>query len=148
MRHAFPLAMALAAMSLPAVAQDASTPSAVMRDTDSAMTCVQISDEAAQLSQTMGREPAGSLFGRLGGVARAGAAMIIPGVGLATAAGDALTAPERERKEAEAKAVENRWYYLNGLYAGHRCQDAPAATVPTATSSAPVLQTAPLNPNS
>jgi hypothetical protein len=148
MRHPIPLAVALAATALPAVAQEANAPAGVMRDTDSALTCVQISDEAAQLSQTMGREPAGSVFGRLGGVARAGAAMIIPGVGLATAASDALTAPERERKEAEARAVENRWYYLNGLYAGHRCQDAQEAAAPATPPSTPTVRTAPLNPGS
>lgn len=148
MNSSIPLALALAALAVPAIAQEANGPAGVMRDTDAGLTCVQISDEAAQLSQTMGREPAGSVFGRLGGVARAGAAMIIPGVGLATAAGDALTAPERERKEAEARAVENRWYYLNGLYAGHRCQDAQEAALPAPAAPAPAVQTAPLAPGS
>ena len=121
----------------PAMAQDAaSTPQTsvtaeatarttgempVIRDTDGSLTCVQIADEAAQLSQTMGGDPGASLFSTLGGVARAGAAMVIPGAGLVLAGADALTRPERERKEAEVRTVQNRWYYLNGLYAGQNC---------------------------
>jgi hypothetical protein len=102
-----------------------------------------MADEAARLSETMGAAPGGGLCGRLGGVARAGASMVIPGAGLVMVGTDALTAPERERKEAEAAAVRHRWYYLNGLYAGRDCMNAPAvlpaATAPAAPASVPVV---------
>lgn len=132
----------------PAFAQDA--PAAeqprsptVIQAGDTALTCAAMADEAARLSETMGAEPGGGLFGRLGGVARAGASMVIPGAGLVMAGTDALTAPGRERKEAEAAAVLHRWYYLNGLYAGRDCMNAPAvapaATAPAAPASTPVV---------
>ena len=131
---------AIAALCLggaaPAFAQEAqaapeqSGPIEVIRSTDAALTCPQMADEAAQLSETMGGDPGGGLFGRLGGVAAAGAAMVIPGAGLVTAGVDALARPERERKEAEAAAVRHRWYYLNGLYAGRDCLNAAAAVTP------------------
>lgn len=136
---------AVAAMSLgavpPAMAQEAgaappSGPIEIIRAGDTAMTCAAMADEAAGLSEAMGGEPGGGLFGRLGGVAAAGAAMVIPGAGLVMAGTDALTAPERERKEAEAGAVRHRWYYLNGLYAGRGCQAAADAAGPTPATPA------------
>ncbi|MDQ3126060.1 MAG: hypothetical protein M3Q74_10730 [Pseudomonadota bacterium] len=133
------VALGLGAVS-PVWAQQAEAPPSgpieVIRATDSALNCVAVSEEAAQLSEAMGGEPDGGLFGRLGGVVRAGAAMMIPGAGLAIAGADALTAPDRERKEAEATAVRHRWYYLNGLYAGLRCQAAADAAGPTPASPA------------
>ncbi|HST93072.1 MAG TPA: hypothetical protein VLJ13_12835 [Brevundimonas sp.] len=116
--------LSLAAV-LPASAQNAAPqaegPMEVMRAADAQMTCRQISDEAAQLSQQMGGAPGGGVLSALSGVAQAGAALVIPGAGLVMAAGDALTRPDRERKEAEQAAVRHRWYYLNGLYAGQDC---------------------------
>jgi hypothetical protein len=93
-------------------------PAAVIRAADERLTCRQIADEAAQLSATMGGTPSG---GGLGEIAKAGAAMLIPGAGLLFAGADALTREERDRRQAEALAVQNRWFYLNGLYAGRRC---------------------------
>jgi len=138
------IVFAVAALGLgagsPVLAQEAAAPPSgpieIIRASDAAMTCAAISEEAAGLSQTMGGEPDGGLFGRLGGVARAGAAMVIPGAGLAIAGADALTAPDRERKEAEVAAVRHRWYYLNGLYAGKACQAASDAAGPTPASPA------------
>lgn len=139
------VALGLAAVS-PVLAQEAegppSGPIEIIRATDAAMTCAAVSEEAAQLSEAMGGEPDGGLFGRLGDVARAGAAMVIPGAGLAIAGADVLTAPGRERKEAEAAAVRHRWYYLNGLYAGQGCQaaaDAAGPTPATPADAAPVV---------
>lgn len=77
------------------------------------MTCRQIADEAATLSARMGGTPGGAALG----VARAGAAALIPGAGLVIAGVDALGAPDRARKEAD----ENRWHYLNGLYTANNC---------------------------
>src|SRR6476661_4974910 len=82
----------------PAPAVEAATEQPVIRDADAAMTCPQMSEEAAQLSQTMGGEPKGGLFSALGGVARAGAAMVIPGAGLVMAGADAVNRPAQERK--------------------------------------------------
>lgn len=124
----------------PVWAQEADAPPSgpieIIRASDTAMTCAAVSEEAARLSEAMGGDPDGGLFGRLGGVARAGASMVIPGAAIAIAGADALTAPERERKEAEAAAVRHRWYYLNGLYAGQRCQAAADALGPTPASPA------------
>ena len=131
----------------PVWAQEAEAPPPgpieVIRVTDGTMTCAAVSEEAAGLSEAMGGEPDGGLFGRLGGVVRAGATMVIPGAGLAMAGADVLTAPGRERKAAEADAVRHRWYYLNGLYAGQRCQAASDATGPTPAKpadAAPVVE--------
>ena len=123
-------------------------PIQVIRTADTAMSCAAMADEAAQLSPSMGGEPDGGLFDRLGGVARAGAALVIPGAGLALAGADALTAPERERREAEAAAVRHRWYYLNGLYAGRDCMNAPAPTAAPAAAppSRPANATPPARP--
>ncbi|SFS50737.1 hypothetical protein [Brevundimonas viscosa] len=93
-------------------------PAPVIRSADERLTCRQIADEAAALSADMGGTPSG---GGLGEIAKAGAAMLIPGAGLLFAGADALTREERERRQAEALAVQNRWFYLNGLYAGRRC---------------------------
>jgi hypothetical protein len=134
------------AASPPVVSQATSAPpeaAPVIRAEDEALSCAQIADEAATLSQTMGGEPDGGVFGSLGGVARAGAAALIPGAGLLIAGADALTGSERERREAEARAVQNRWYYLNGLYAGRRClQDPTEARSDTAAD--PVGEAPPL----
>jgi hypothetical protein len=86
----------------------------VARAGDESLTCRQIADEAATLSERMGGTPTG---GALGGVARAGAAALIPGAGLVMAGVDALNASERQRREAD----QNRWHYLNGLYTARRC---------------------------
>ncbi|WP_374515101.1 hypothetical protein [Brevundimonas sp.] len=98
--------------------QAAEGPAPVIRAADERLTCRQIADEAAALSADMGGTPSG---GGLGEIAKAGAAMLIPGAGLLFAGADALTREERERRQAEALAVQNRWFYLNGLYAGRRC---------------------------
>ena len=96
-------------VAFPAMAQEVEAPPTgpiqIIRAGDTAMTCAAVADEAAQLSEAMGGEPDGGLFGRLGGVARAGASMMIPGAGLVIAGADAVTAPGRERKEAEAAAI-------------------------------------------
>lgn len=132
-------AFGLCAVS-PAWSQEAEAPPIgpieIIRATDIAMTCSAVSEEAAQLSEAMGGEPAGGLFDRLGGVVRAGATMVIPGAGLALAGADVLTAPGRERKAAEADAVRHRWYYLNGVYAGRGCQAASDAAGPTPATPA------------
>ena len=119
----------LAFAAAPALAQEANAPerpgadaeegpAPVIRSADERLTCRQIADEAAALSADMGGTPSG---GGLGEIAKAGAAMLIPGAGLLFAGADALTREERERRQAEALAVQNRWFYLNGLYAGRRC---------------------------
>jgi hypothetical protein len=72
-------------LAAPAFAQDAPAqtgPAPVIRDTDGALTCAQMSEEAARLSAQMGGRGGDGVFGQLGGVAKAGAAMLIPGAGL------------------------------------------------------------------
>jgi hypothetical protein len=97
----------------------------VVRTGDANLTCPQIAEEAAGLSQRMGGTAPGPL-GVAVDVARAGAAMLIPGAGLVIAGADALTEPERQRRAAEAAAAQNRWHYLNGLYIANDCMR-PAA---------------------
>ena len=112
----------------------------VIRPADGSMTCVQVADEAARLSADMGGSPGGSVFGTLTGVAQAGASMLIPGAGLAIAGANALTQGGRDREEADKRAVEQRWYYLNGLYTGLRCQtDTPPPAAP-APAQPPAVQ--------
>ena len=146
-----PLAIAAAALCLavaPASAQNAAPPQTqatlqAIRAEDPSLTCIQLGDEAARLSQIMGGEPEGSLFGRLGGVVKAGAAMLIPGAGLAIAGTDAVTQPGRDRAETADRVTENRWHYLNGLYAGRRCHEQAEAQVTAAeTPAAPLVPTA------
>jgi hypothetical protein len=114
----------------------------VVRDGDATLTCRQMADEAATLSAGMGGgNGGGGLLGRLGEVARAGAAMVVPGAGLALAGADALTSSDRERREARADAGRDRWNYLNGLYAGKGCggpesrPDPEAETLPAPQAS-------------
>ncbi|RZJ05831.1 MAG: hypothetical protein EON89_02550 [Brevundimonas sp.] len=134
------LAFAACAVS-PALAQDAASdqPVEVMRAADLSLNCVQIADQASELSEIMGERANGGVFGRLGGVAKAGAAMVIPGAGLVTAAADALTQGDRDARLARERAVEQRWYYLSGLYTGRRCEPLPetAAAAPAATAATP-----------
>lgn len=135
--YALGLALLVAAPS--ALAQDNAPPELqVFRTGDSAMTCVQIADEAAELSQTFGSDRP-NVFGRFMGVARTGVAMVVPGAGLAMAGADALTADDRARKAAREAAVEQRWYYLNGLYTGQRCdqQAESASAEPPAVEVSP-----------
>lgn len=141
---ALAVVLAVVPVAAPAVAQDAPPAEAdqtppeqlpVFRTGDADMDCRQISDEAAALSQQMGGAQGGGVFDSVVDVGRAGAVMLIPGAGLALAGADALTRPERERAEARAKAIEQRWYYLNGLYTGLRCGQQPAA--PSATPPPP-----------
>ena len=114
-----------------ALAQDAAPDAVepgVFREADSAMTCAQIGDEAATLSETMGDDtPSGGWLSALGGLAKSGASLLMPGAGLAVAGVDAATRPGRERDEAERLQTMNRWYYLNGLHAGRGCREQAAA---------------------
>lgn len=116
---------------------------AVFRETDDALTCVQIGEEAAQLSASMGdRTPSGGWLSSLGDLAKSGASMLVPGGALAVAGADAVRQPGRDRAEAEEAALQNRWYYLNGLHAGRGCRE-PAQTAaiePAAPARAPTIQ--------
>ena len=136
------LSLGALALAAPAVAQEGDPALVVFRPDDGAMTCRQMADEAAGLSAQMGGRGGAGVFGAMGEVAKSGAAMLIPGAGLAMAGVDALTREGRERREAEEAAVEHRWYYLNGLYAG-RC-DTQQATVQT---PAPQVQVQPAPTN-
>ena len=128
-------ALFLALVATPSFAQQAAEQPApevqpIFRAGDAAMTCRQISDEAAELSAQMGDSQGGGVFSSVVGVGRAGASALIPGAGLAIAGVDALNRPERERREAREAAVEQRWYYLNGLYTGVRCGQPTASDTP------------------
>lgn len=140
------LSATVASGAAPALAQDQvqapDGPIQIIRADDAALTCIHIGDEAAQLSERMGGDPGGGVMGSLVGVARSSAAMLIPGAGLLFAGADVATAERREREAAERQAVENRWYYLNGLHEGRGCRQAASATpaigrpAPTGTGAA------------
>ncbi|RZJ44280.1 MAG: hypothetical protein EON87_10275 [Brevundimonas sp.] len=130
--------LALTILILPvAAAASAQT----VRPGDDQLTCQQMADEAATLSAGFGEDSPG-IFGRVAGVARAGASALIPGAGLAIAGADAVTQPGRQSEERRDQAERDRWNYLNGLYAGRDCDaemtqaSSPAAppAVPHATS--------------
>jgi len=119
----------------------------VFREADEGLTCAQIGDEAAQLSEAMGdATPQGGWLSSLGSLAKTGASMLAPGGGLVVAGVDAVRQPGRDRDEAEQAAIQNRWYYLNGLHAGRGCreQTTAAASAPAAAQApAPVQGRAP-----
>lgn len=98
---------------------------AIIRQSDQSMSCAQIVAEGAEISQALGETREQSMFGRFGGVVKAGASMLVPGAGLAIAGAEALGEDERQAALAEDLARTNRWYYLNGLYFGKGC-GAPA----------------------
>lgn len=142
-----PAALAVLLAAGPAVAQQVE-PAQIFRAGDAGMSCIQISDEAAQLSAGMGGAQGGGVFRQALGVARSGATLLVPGASLALAGADALNRPERERREAEARAVEQRWYYLNGLYTGLQCgQEPEVAQAPVAVvAPAPASIATPSSP--
>ena len=126
-----------------ALAQEAGAQeTGVFRETDERLSCAGISDEAAQLGQAMGdATPQGGWLSSLGGIARSGAAMLVPGGGLAIAGVDAVRQPARDRDEAEQVAVQSRWYYLNGLHIGRGCREqaqAPARSPTIQPGALPV----------
>ncbi len=125
-------------------------PTVVIRDGDLSLTCAQLGEATAQLSQTMGGAPSEGLIEAVGGVARTGAAALIPGAGLVIAGVDALAKPGRDRRDAETLAVEHRWYYLNGLYAGRDCREQAEAarqvTAPALPTAATRVGASPIAP--
>ncbi len=111
--------------------------STVFRQADDGLTCAQISEEAAELSTAMGdATPQGGWLSSLGGIARSGAAMLVPGGALAVAGVDAVRQPGRDRNEAEQAATQNRWYYLNGLHIGRGCRERTEARALTIRTGA------------
>ncbi|CAN5161740.1 hypothetical protein BH10PSE2_BH10PSE2_14750 [soil metagenome] len=142
------VALALAALPAAALAQATTDDgaSATMRESDAGLTCRQMADEAATLSQDLDGHQGSGVFHTLGGVARSGAALLIPGAGLAMAGADAATQGSRDRREARADNKENRWYYLNGLYAGKGCQQQAESADHAASSSPGVTPAAPGQP--
>ena len=114
--------MAGAAAAGTACAQDArESAGAIIRQSDQALSCAQIVAEGAEISQALGETREQSMFGRFGGVVKAGASMLVPGAGIAIAGVEAMGEDERQAALAEDLARMNRWYYLNGLYFGKGC---------------------------
>ncbi|MDP3802898.1 hypothetical protein [Brevundimonas sp.] len=116
---------------------------------DASLTCPQIVEGAGQLAQVLGGAPEGGVFGSeqaisaatsvaIQGAIVSGAGRAIPGMGLLGNAMGAMARRDRERREAERLVAQQRWYYLNGLYAGRNCdqQLAQAAVQPSAPEAA------------
>lgn len=137
------LAVASAGPAFAHPMQDA--PGTVVRPGDGDMTCRQMADEGASLSAEMGESGPG-LLGRVGGIARAGATLLMPVAGLAVAGADALTAPGKSRREAAADTRRDRWNYLNGLYAGRGCDESSAQSRTTSNPTPPVAPEASSSP--
>ena len=136
----------LAVTALLASAPALASAQTVVRPGDDQLTCRQMADEAATLSAAFGEEGPG-VFGRVVGVAKAGAALLVPGAGLAIAGADAVTQPGRAAEEQREQAQRDRWNYLNGLYAGRDCdaemtqadaQPGTRAPAPAAPHATPV----------
>jgi hypothetical protein len=104
-----------------ASAQEVESAGAIIRQSDQSLTCEQIVAAGAEISQALGETREQSMFGRFGGVVKAGASMLVPGAGLAIAGVEAMGEDERQAALAEDLARMNRWYYLNGLYFGKGC---------------------------
>lgn len=104
-----------------AAAQEPPSAGAVIRQSDQSLTCEQIVAAGAEISQALGETREQSMFGRFGGVVKAGASMLVPGAGIAIAGVEAMGEDERQAALAEDLARMNRWYYLNGLYFGKGC---------------------------
>ncbi len=143
------LAAGISCVSIsPVRAQDAAPPeAAVIRAEDEAMSCLQIGEEAAALSEQMGGAPSGGLLSSIGGVAKTAVAALVPGGGLVAAGADALTQPAREAREARETAMAQRWYYLNGLYTGRDCHRRAEAAVATPDASAPAVPPPSVDPS-
>jgi hypothetical protein len=124
----------------PGLARPQDAPATVVRAADADMSCRQMADEAATISAGMGENGPG-LLGRVGGVARAGASLLVPGAGLAIAGADALTSSGKDKKEAEADAKRDRWNYLNGLYAGRGCGETATETASAVGSASTAVAT-------
>jgi hypothetical protein len=127
----------------PAAAQEADPdngPTAAIRPEDLALTCAQLADEAANLSQAMADDAeGGGVISSVAGVARSGASMLVPGAGLVMAGADAVTRPGREREAAAELSAQNRWHYLNGLAAGRGCGGHAEVSAPaTAPATSPI----------
>ena len=131
-------------LATPALAQQGQ----VIQLGDSSLTCPQIVEGAGQLAQVLGGAPEGGVFGSeqaigaatglaMQGALMSGAGRAIPGMGLLGNAMGAMARRDRERREAERLVAQQRWYYLNGLYAGRNCdqQLAEAAARPTAETA-------------
>lgn len=119
---ALPLTLLIAAgVAGAASAQNPQSAGAVIRQSDQSLTCEQIVAEGAVISQALGETKEQSMFGRFGGVVKAGASMLVPGAGIAIAGVEAMGEDERQAALAEDLARMNRWYYLNGLYFGKGC---------------------------
>jgi len=104
-----------------ASAQEVESAGAIIRQSDQTLICEQIVAAGAEISQALGETREQSMFGRFGGVVKAGASMLVPGAGLAIAGVEAMGEDERQAALAEDLARMNRWYYLNGLYFGKGC---------------------------
>lgn len=142
MPHRLLAAPACALLLVAGTACAAQQSATVIRQGDPQLTCIQMSEEAAQLSARMGEGEGGGLLGRVGAVAKTGASMLVPGVGLAIAGADAVTAPGRERREAEAQTDRDRWNYLNGLYAGKNCNPEQTAEASAVSADGPEMAAA------
>lgn len=133
------------AAALPASAQERQ----IIQLGDASLTCPQIVEGAGQLAQILGGAPEGGVFSNeqaisaatsvaMQGAIMSGAGRALPGMGLLGNAMGAMARRDRERREAERLVAQQRWYYLNGLYAGRNCdqQLAQATVQPTSPEAA------------
>lgn len=122
-----------AAAAVLAVAGGAAAQSGqIIRVGDDAMDCPGIIAAANQAAEILGGAPEGGVFGSeeainaatglaMQGAIMSGAGRAIPGMGMLGNALGAAARQRREQQEAARLVAQQRWYYLNGLYAGRDC---------------------------
>lgn len=142
----------VAVLALAAGSAQAQQAGQVIQLGDASLTCQQVVQQANELTQKLGGAPEGGVFTSEQAISAAtsfaaqgailsGAGRAIPGIGLLGNALGAAARRDRERREAEAVVARQRWYYLNGLYAGRDCDRVlasaaePAAAAPAAEAS-------------
>lgn len=110
----------------------------VIRLGDDALDCPGIIAAAIESAEILGGAPEGGVFGSeqainaatglaVQGAIMSGAGRAVPGVGMLGNALGAAARRRREQQEAERLIAQQRWYYLNGLYAGRDCDRVLAA---------------------
>lgn len=136
----------VAVLALAAGSAQAQQAGQVIQLGDTSLTCAQIVQEANDLTQKLGGAPEGGVFTSEQAISAAtsfaaqgailsGAGRAIPGIGLLGNALGAAARRDRERREAEAVVARQRWYYLNGLYAGRDCDRVLAEAPPADPAS-------------
>lgn len=144
-----------AGLSLVLAAPVLATEGQVVRMGDSALDCTAIIGEANEASEVLGGSPEGGVFSSKQAIGAAtalgqqaalvgGAAKALGGIGAVGGFFGRQAKAREEEEKARKEVAESRWYYLNGLYAGRRCDQVLAEQSRAAEESAPVADAEPV----